>query len=57
MKKLSHDGNDDLLRLFAVLLESISEGLEERMEDPDVHGGHEKSSPEIGGSDFRDRSG
>ena len=41
MEQFSHDGDDDLLGLFAVLLESVTEGFEERVVGACGHRRHE----------------
>ena len=47
MEEFSHDGDDDLLPLFPVLLQSISELFEERIEDARIHCGHEEGTAKM----------
>lgn len=54
MKEFTHDGDDDLLGLFAVGDETIGEGFEQRVEAPGIHGGQEESASERSGADLGD---
>ena len=54
VKELSHERDDDLFGFLAILFESVSEGLEQWIEDSRIHCWHEESTAQIGRSDFGD---
>ena len=49
MEEFAHDGDADLFGLPAVFQQPVGEDLEEGIEDPGGHGGHEEAAPEVHG--------